>query len=238
MFWFVSEKTAAGASASATMSIKIYLPFNYFYLKKPINLYGQVLITEDNVVAYHIVESADLELGGGATDHLSSNLRFLGSILNADFNADQNQYLKLDMRLCFTYVSSQANISLVYIGIAPEYLKHIKLILYEQQIIRNWFVDGGGGKESTGKLDFAYNDDCKDCDFLELFRLAQQPAAEVREPKNRTDKNMLYVLTLMVANFPITIFKYIVENVFINSIMVHTTIYNHFKEWQSTCATR
>ncbi|KAH8304192.1 hypothetical protein KR059_003430 [Drosophila kikkawai] len=222
------------------MSIKIYLPVHYFYLKKPINLYGQVIITEDNIVVYHIVESADLELSAGrATDHLSSNLRFLGSILNADFNADQNQYLQLDMRVCFTYVSSQPNISLVYIGIAPDYLKHIKLILYEQQTIRNWFVDcGGGGEEASNKLDVEYNDDCKDCDFLELFKLAQRPATGVERPKNSTKKSALRTLTLMVANSPMAIFRYIAENVLVNSIVVHTTIYKHFKEWQSTCDTR
>ncbi|EDW46119.1 GM13429 [Drosophila sechellia] len=116
------------------MSIKIYLPLNYYYIKKPTNLYGQVQINEDNVVSYYVLEASDLEFSDKAINHEKGNLRFLGSILNEDFNADQNQFLKFNMRLCFTYNSSQANITLVYLGITPEYLKHIKMILYDKQM--------------------------------------------------------------------------------------------------------
>ncbi|EDX16637.1 GD24833 [Drosophila simulans] len=116
------------------MSIKIYLPLNYYYIKKPTNLYGQVQINEDNVVSYYVLEASDLEFSDKAINHEKGNLRFLGSILNEDFNADQNQFLKFNMRLCFTYNSSQANITLVYLGITPEYLKHIKVILYDKQM--------------------------------------------------------------------------------------------------------
>ncbi|XP_052849903.1 uncharacterized protein LOC128260726 [Drosophila gunungcola] len=210
------------------MSIKIYLPFNYYCRKKPTNLYGQVQINEDNVVVYYVLEALDLEFGDKAINHVSSNTRFLGSILNGDFNADQSQYLKFNMRLCFTYNSSQPNITLVYIGITPEYLKHIKLILYEKQIMRNMFIGG----ESVNNQDAA----CNDCDFLELSRLAQAKV-DTQKPTNHTIKRILYVLTL-IADSPITIFKYVVENVFVNSIMIHTTIYKHFKEWQATCDKR
>ncbi|XP_017062270.1 uncharacterized protein LOC108102118 [Drosophila ficusphila] len=213
------------------MSIKIYLPYSYFYLKKPTNLYGQVQINEDNVVAYYILQASELEFRDRAINHVSSNMQFLGSILNEDFNADQNQYLKFNMRLCFTYNSSQANITLVYIGITPEYLKHIKLILYDKQMIRNLFVNG----KSANNQPVEYNDSIN-CDFLELSRLAQ-PAAETQKPKNKAKQNVACVLNI-IADSPITIFKYIVENVFINSIMVHTTIYKHFKEWQTACDKR
>jgi len=212
------------------MSIKVYLPFNYYYLKKPTDLYGQVQINEDNVVAYYVLEALDLEFRDKAINHDSSNMRFLGSILNVDFNADQNQYLKFNMRLCFTYNSSQANISLVYTGITPEYLKHIKLILYEKPIIRNLFIGG----ESVSNRSIEYGDnDSNDCDFIELSRLTQPTVKIQNNPKNHVKKTVLYVLTL-IADSPITIFKYIVENVFVNIIMVHTSIYKHFKEWQTT----
>jgi len=212
------------------MSIKVYLPFNYYYLKKPTDLYGQVQINEDNVVAYYVLEALDLEFRDKAINHDSSNMRFLGSILNVDFNADQNQYLKFNMRLCFTYNSSQANISLVYTGITPEYLKHIKLILYEKPMIRNLFIGG----ESVSNRSIEYGDnDSNDCDFIELSRLTQPTVDIQNNPKNHAKKTVLYVLTL-IADSPITIFKYIVENVFVNSIMVHTSIYKHFKEWQTT----
>ncbi|XP_017011723.1 uncharacterized protein PIG-Q [Drosophila takahashii] len=213
------------------MSIKIYLPFNYYYLKKPTNLYGQVQINEDNVVAYYVLEASVLEFRDKAIDHASSDMRFLGSILNVDFNADQIQYLKFNMRLCFTYNSSQANITLVYTGITPEYLKHIKLILYEKPMLRNLFVGG----ESVNNRPIEHNDnDSSDCDFLELSRLTQPTEEALRNPKNSTKNSVLYMLTL-IADFPITVFKYVVENVFVNSIMVHTSIYKHFKEWQTTC---
>ncbi|XP_037724851.1 uncharacterized protein LOC119556610 isoform X1 [Drosophila subpulchrella] len=212
------------------MSIKVYLPFNYYYLKKPTDLYGQVQINEDNVVAYYVLEALDLEFRDKAINHDSSNMRFLGSILNVDFNADQNQYLKFNMRLCFTYNSSQANISLVYTGITPEYLKHIKLILYEKPMIRNLFIGG----ESVSNRSIEYGEyDSNDCDFIELSRLTQSTVGIQNNPKNHAKKTVLYVLTL-IADSPITIFKYIVENVFVNSIMVHTSIYKHFKEWQKT----
>ncbi|XP_017063659.1 uncharacterized protein LOC108102918 [Drosophila eugracilis] len=216
------------------MSIKIYLPTSFYYLKKPTNLYGQVQINEDNVVAYYIVEAADLEFRDKTINHESSNMRFLGSILNDDFSADQNQYLKFNMRLCFTYNSSQSNISLVYIGITPEYLKHIKLILYEKQMMRNLFVSGKSVKHLPIEYD---NNDSNDCDFLELSRLTQSPVETQNNPKTNTKKSLLYVLNI-IADSPITMFKYIAENIFVNSIMVHTTIYKHFKEWQLTCDKR
>ncbi|XP_016980670.2 uncharacterized protein LOC108045763 [Drosophila rhopaloa] len=213
------------------MSIKIYLPFNYYYLKKLTNLYGHVQINEDNVVVYYVLEASDLEFREKTINHVADNTRFLGSILNGDFNADQNQYLKFNMRLCFTYNSSQANITLVYIGITPEYLKHIKLILYDKQIIRNLLVGG----ESVNNRPKAYNES-NDCDFLELSRLTQ-PTVDTHGPTNTKKKRVLYLLTL-IADAPITMFRYIVENAFVNIIMIHTTIYKHFKEWQTTCDNR
>ncbi|XP_043659865.1 uncharacterized protein LOC122624408 [Drosophila teissieri] len=213
------------------MSIKIYLPFNHYYLKKPTNLYGQVQINEDNVVSYYVLEASDLEFSDKAIHHESGNMRFLGSILNEDFNADQNQYLKFNMRLCFTYNSSQANITLVYLGITPEYLKHIKVILYDKQMVRNLFVPG----ESVNGRSLEYNDnDNIDCDFLELSRLNQPTVETPNNPKYNAKKSIQYGFTL-IADSPIKIFEYIAENVFVNSIMVHTTIYKHFKEWQTAC---
>lgn len=216
------------------MSIKIYLPVNYYYLNKSTNLYGQVQINEDNVVSYYVLEASDLEFSDKAINHEKGNLRFLGSILNEDFNADQNQFLKFNMRLCFTYNSSQANITLVYLGITPEYLKHIKVILYDKQMVRNLFVSG----ESENRRSLEYNDnDSTDCDFLELSRLNQPTADNQNKANNNANKSIQYGLTL-IADSPIKIFEYMAENVFINSIMVHTTIYKHFKEWQTACDKR
>ncbi|XP_032580330.1 uncharacterized protein LOC6617925 isoform X1 [Drosophila sechellia] len=216
------------------MSIKIYLPLNYYYIKKPTNLYGQVQINEDNVVSYYVLEASDLEFSDKAINHEKGNLRFLGSILNEDFNADQNQFLKFNMRLCFTYNSSQANITLVYLGITPEYLKHIKMILYDKQMVRNLFVSGESGKSRS----LEYNDlDSTDCDFLELSRLNQPTAENQNKPNNSANRSIQHGLTL-IADSPIKIFEYMAENVFINRVMVHSTIYKHFKEWQTACDKR
>ncbi|XP_016952045.1 uncharacterized protein LOC108025881 [Drosophila biarmipes] len=213
------------------MSIKVYLPLNYYYLKKPTDLYGQVQINEDNVVAYYVLEASDLEFRDKAVNHEASNMRFLGSILSVDFNADQNQYLKFNMRLCFTYNSSRANISLVYTGITPEYLKHIKLILYEKAMIRNLFIGG----ESVNRRSTEHGDsDSGACDFVELCRLTQSTLETQNIAGKQAKKSVLHGLTL-IADFPIAIFRYIAENVFVNSIMVHTSIYKHFREWQTTC---
>ncbi|XP_015041995.2 uncharacterized protein PIG-Q isoform X1 [Drosophila pseudoobscura] len=209
------------------MSIKIYLPIDYFTLKKPTNLYGQVQINED--VVYYVVDAVDFDFNTASMEHGTiSNLRFLGSILCSDTCAEKpNIYHQLDMRICFTYDKKEPNISLGYIGITPEHLKQIKIILYHKKKVQDLFVND----EST--LDQPSGGGGSDCDFLELFRLAQSEVA-IHKPKNRALKSGLHLL-LLVADAPIQLFKYTAENVFINNIMGHTTVYKHFKEWQSTC---
>ncbi|EDW29920.1 GL15832 [Drosophila persimilis] len=197
------------------MSIKIYLPIDYFTLKKPTNLYGQVQINED--VVYYVVDAVDFDFNTASMEHGTiSNLRFLGSILCSDTCAEKpNIYHQLDMRICFTYDKKEPNISLGYIGITPEHLKQIKIILYHKKKVQDLFVND----EST--LDQPSGSGGSDCDFLELFRLAQSEVA-IHKPKNRALKSGLHLL-LLVADAPIQLFKYTAENVFINNIMGHTT---------------
>ncbi|KAH8408942.1 hypothetical protein KR009_004215 [Drosophila setifemur] len=211
------------------MSIKIYLPFDYFYLKSPINLYGQVHINDDNVIVYYVMEGFEFESSDNAMDQGSTQMRFLGAILNADSYADQNQHHNFDMRLCFTYSSVKDNISLIYIGITPERLKHIKLILFEKSIMRNLFV----AAEPENKLPLE-EPKSRECDFLELFRLAQPPV-DIPTKNNGAKRSILNLLNI-IASLPITLFQCIADSAIVNSVMVHTTVYKHFKEWQLTYA--
>ncbi|BFG01565.1 uncharacterized protein DMAD_01286 [Drosophila madeirensis] len=212
------------------MSIKIYLPIDYFSLKERTNLYGQVQINEDNVVVYYVVDAIDFDFNSKSMEHgTTSDLRFLGSILCSDTCAEQqNIYHQLDMRICFTYDRNEPNISLGYIGITPEHLTKIKIILYHKKIVQGLYVHDENTLEQPPEGRGSSN-----CDFLELFRLVQ-PEVGSHRPRNKVLKSGLHLLHL-VADAPIQLFKYTAENVFINNIMVHTTVYKHFKEWQLIC---
>ncbi|XP_068152772.1 uncharacterized protein PIG-Q [Drosophila tropicalis] len=214
------------------MSIKIYLPNEYFNVKRQSNLFGHVQIGEDNVIVYYIVDvekhknqnndtEMDMIHGHHHGEGGSSDLQYLGAILPSDVSR-----LSHEMRLCFTYNSDSPNIHLVYVGIMPERLGQIKLILYDKHIVQN-LVDHN---ENSTDLPTRSNNN-HDCDFFMLSQLIQPTSS--RDRKNLVTNRMSPILKL-IANVPALIFKYAVENRFINKLMMHTCVYKHHKEWQET----
>lgn len=200
------------------MSIKIFIPADYFYAKKPCHLYGQLQISEDNVVAYYIVDSSScLEFTS------TCKLRFLGSILFCDplgVNIYQQQH---DLMICFGYNNNSPHIYLAYIGIMPERLKQIKVFLFDRIVMRNLFVkDALAAPFQNGALESTQI--ACECDFLTLYRLVQPEATEKQHGPSLMERS----LTSLV-NIPSFLFKLFVEN----GIMRHTVIYKHHKEWQA-----
>lgn len=208
------------------MSIKIFLPTSYFYLKRPCSLYGQLHISDDNVVVYYVVEvdsNYKSEL-----DSESCNMRYLGAIRCSDSYADSNYCSAHDMMLCFTYNNESPNISLMFTGITPENLKQIKLILYDKQIVRSLVIKGYNTLNHWTRESHHINDDC---DFYMLARLVQPDPQDFR---SKSDNLWFYGSQplCLLANVPMQLFKYIVGNAFVNSMITHTVIFKHYKEWQ------
>ncbi|KAH8321126.1 hypothetical protein KR074_000977, partial [Drosophila pseudoananassae] len=201
------------------MSIKIYLPTQYFYLKKPINLYGQVKISKDDVIVYYIVEATfDFNSSANVMNIESHHLSFLGCICKSC--DEQNLCKKCNMRLCFTFDESKENICLTYVGITPGTLKHAKIILYETNI-RKLFV--------TGKTN---DHKCEECDYFELSRLVDL-TLKFQKPKNNAKKIILNIGNFLTGS-PFVFFQYLFENILVIKLIEHTTVYKNFKEWKQT----
>ncbi|KAH8303729.1 hypothetical protein KR018_008965 [Drosophila ironensis] len=196
------------------MSIKIYLPAEYFYLKRSLNLYGHVQINEDDVITYFVVEASQDD-PHSMHPSSSSNFRFLGCIRNAEAFAGEHH---LDMRLCFTYSQARDSLCLVYVGITPENLQHAKIILYQRNF-RNLSENG------------PRND--QDCNFWELSKMLHLPEAKAANQQTNLAIS-LFNIFIFIASLPIAIFQLFVENILVHSLMVHTTIYKHFTEWKLT----
>lgn len=200
------------------MSIKIYLPIQYFYSKEPINLYGQVKINKDDVIVYYVVETTfSFKPRTNVMDIAPNHLRFLGCICSSKSCDEINQCNKFNMRLCFTYDEIKENISLIYVGITPEHLKHTKIIIYERNI-RKLIVAGNN---------FEYYNE--ECDFLELSRLVDL-TVQTQKPKNNLKKSILKIGNFFALS-PLVFFQYFVANIFVNKLIEHTTVYKNFKEW-------
>ncbi|XP_064556158.1 uncharacterized protein PIG-Q [Drosophila montana] len=208
------------------MSIKIFLPTEYFYLKRACNLYGQLHISEDNVVVYYVVDADNNKL-----DLDTNKMRFLGSILCSDSYADSNYCRSHDVVLCFTYSNDTPNVSLMFTGITPENLNQIKIILYDKQTVRSLVVK----KNNTLAHWTRENQINDECDFYMLAQLVQP------NPDTFRKSNDLWFYgsqsLCLLANIPMQMFQYVVGNKFINSIITHTVIYRHYKEWQSIYTT-
>ncbi|XP_043067171.1 phosphatidylinositol N-acetylglucosaminyltransferase subunit Q [Drosophila bipectinata] len=203
------------------MSIKIYLPTQYFYFKKAINLYGQVKISKDDVIVYYIVESTfDFKPSANVMDIEPRHLRFLGCICSFKSCDEQNQCKKFNMRLCFTFDENKENISLTYVGIIPETLKHAKIILYENNI-RKLFVTG---KNVDHK--------CEECDYFELSRLVDLTLKSQKHENNA--KKIILNIGHFLTGSPFVFFQYLFENILVNKLIEHTTVYKNFKEWKQT----
>ncbi|XP_032594389.1 phosphatidylinositol N-acetylglucosaminyltransferase subunit Q [Drosophila grimshawi] len=201
------------------MSIKIYLPTEYFYLKRTCNLYGQLHISEDNVVVYYV-----MDVDSYKPDSDSNKMRFLGAILCNDSFADSSYCRSHDMILCFTYTKDSPNISLIFTGITPERLKPIKLILYDQEIVRSLVVKG------QNTLNHWTREGHDECDFYMLAHLVQ-PKPDVCSNSAGLSFYGSRPLSLL-ANMPMQLLENIIGNTFVNSIITHTVIYRHYKEWQ------
>lgn len=208
------------------MSIKIFLPTEYFYQKRACNLYGQLHISEDNVVVYYVVDAESKKFDFG-----THKMRFLGSILCSDSYADSNYCRSNDMSLCFTYTNESPNIALMFTGITPDNLNQIKLILYEKQTLSSLVV-----KEQNTLSHWTRENHVNDeCDFYMLAQLVQPNPDPLHKAKDLWfySNQSIY----MLANIPMQLFQYIVGNTFVNSIITHTVIYKHYKEWQTIDAT-
>lgn len=204
------------------MSIKIFLPSKYFYLKQPCNLYGQLHISEDNVVVYYV-----LDVDNNKPHSEPNDMRYLGSILCSESYADSNYCRTHDMMICFTYNSESSNISLIFTGITPENLKQIKLILYDKHVVRGLVIKGDNSLNNWTRDSRIQ----EECDFYLLARLIQPEPQSLRKSQNLWySANQLICL---IANLPMQLFKYIVGKGFINNIIAHTVMYKHFKEWQA-----
>ncbi|KAH8387954.1 hypothetical protein KR093_010574, partial [Drosophila rubida] len=215
------------------MSIKIFLPTNYFYVKRSCNLYGQLHISDDNVVVYYVVDVDDnKDDTKTTTDSRECNhMRLLGAI--RDSYADSKQCSAHDMMLCFTYNNESPNVSLMFTGITPENLKQIKLILYDKQIVRSLIIKGYNTLNHWTAHETRHMND--ECDFYMLARLVQpEPGAN----RNKSEGLWFYgsQSLCLLANLPMQLFKYIVGNAFVNSIITHTVIFKHYQEWQTIYA--
>ncbi|EDW00123.1 GH12693 [Drosophila grimshawi] len=195
------------------MSIKIYLPTEYFYLKRTCNLYGQLHISEDNVVVYYV-----MDVDSYKPDSDSNKMRFLGAILCNDSFADSSYCRSHDMILCFTYTKDSPNISLIFTGITPERLKPIKLILYDQEIVRSLVVKG------QNTLNHWTREGHDECDFYMLAHLVQ-PKPDVCSNSAGLSFYGSRPLSLL-ANMPMQLLENIIGNTFVNSIITHTIIIN------------
>ncbi|KAH8418952.1 hypothetical protein KR222_009607, partial [Zaprionus bogoriensis] len=207
------------------MSIKIFLPTNYFYSKQPCNLYGQLHISEDNVVVYYVLD-VDTDKSGAEIN----DMRFLGSILCSESVADSNFCRTRDMMICFTYNNESSNVSLVFTGITPENLKQVKLILYDKNVVCGLLKEGSNPINWTRESPLH-----EDCDFYMLARFVQPEP----HPHPRNSESLWFSGTqalCLLANLPMQLFNYIVGNSFMNSIIAHTVIYKHYKEWQTIYA--
>ncbi|XP_030379849.1 phosphatidylinositol N-acetylglucosaminyltransferase subunit Q [Scaptodrosophila lebanonensis] len=191
------------------MSIKIFMPTEYFYIKRPINLYGQVQISDDNVVVYYIVDDEDFS----SVHKTTCKMRFLGSIVCSDSN-DSHYYH--DMNICFVYNALSPTISLTYLGITPESLSQVKLLLYDKSKVRNLVSKGEGSSENCLN---------NDCDFLMLTRLIKTDSP----PKSASHISQPFST---IANIPTKLFNLIVENRLFKNIMTHTVLYKNSQEWQ------
>ncbi|XP_032589120.1 uncharacterized protein LOC6586300 isoform X1 [Drosophila mojavensis] len=208
------------------MSIKIFLPTEYFYQKRACHLYGQLHISEDNVVVYYVIDadSNKFELD-------TYKMRFLGSILCNDSYKDRNYCRSHDMSLCFTYTNDSPNIALMFTAITPDRLNQIKLVLYDKQTLLSLVI-----KEQNPISQWTRESHVNDeCDFYMLAQLVQPKPDPLRKSNDIWfySNQFLYLF----ANIPMQLFKHIVGNTFVNSIITHTVIYTHYKEWQTIYAT-
>lgn len=202
------------------MSIIIYLPTQYFYSKKPVNLYGQVNISKDDVIVYYVVEATfAFKPITNVMDIGPHHLRFLGCICSSKSCDEKNQCHKFNMRLCFTYDERKENISLIYVGITPEHLKHTKIIIYERNIRKLFVTRNNFDHENEG------------CDFFELSRLVDL-TVKTQKPKNDLKKSILKIGTFFAGSL-LVFFQYFSANIFVK-VFEHTTVYKNFKEWKQT----
>lgn len=206
-----------------TMSIKIFLPSQYFYWKQPSNLFGQLHISDDNVVVFYVVEVKNKK---SKTD--PEDLRYLGSICES--YADSNYCSSRNMMICFTYTSESSNISLLFTGVVPEDLRQIKLILYNKQAVRDLVIKENNSVNNW-KRDRIIQDDC---DFYLLATLVQP------EPHSKRKSENLWFsgnqLLCFLADLPMQLFMYVVGYALITKILETTVFYKHYKEWQTIYA--
>ncbi|XP_034118649.1 uncharacterized protein LOC117577824 isoform X1 [Drosophila albomicans] len=225
------------------MSIKIFLPTNYFYVKRSCNLYGQLHISDDNVVVYYVVDVDDTNTDDSnktATTTIMdrgecNHMRFLGAIQCSDSYADSKHCNAHDMMLCFTYNNESPNVSLMFTGITPENLNQIKLILYDKQIVRSLIIKGYNTLNHWTMRETSPRQINDECDFYMLARLVQPEPGAIR---NKSEGLWFYGSQplCLLANLPMQLFKYIVGNAVVNGIIMHTVIFKHYKEWQTIYA--
>lgn len=207
------------------MSIKIFLPSQYFYLKNPSNLYGQLHISDDNVVVFYVVEVKNNKSNSDPED-----LRYLGSILCSESYADSNYCRSRNMMICFTYTSESSNISLLFTGVIPDNLSQIKLILYNKQAVRDLVIKENNSVNNW-KRDRIIQDDC---DFYLLATLVQPEAHSKRKEENLWFSGNQ--LLCFLADLPMQLFMYIAGYSIITKILETTVFYNHYMEWQTIYA--
>lgn len=205
------------------MSIKIFLPSQYFYWKETINLYGQVHISDDNVVVFYVVEVKNKK---SKTD--PEDLRYLGAICE-DY-VTKEYCNSCNMMICFTYNRESSNISLLFSGVAAEDLRQVKLILYNKQAVRDLVIKENNSVNNW-KRDRIIQDDC---DFYYLATLVQPEPNSKRKSDNRWFSG--HQLLCFLADLPMQLFMYIIGYSLITKILEATVFYKHYKEWQTIYA--
>ncbi|ALC48582.1 Gpi1 [Drosophila busckii] len=208
------------------MSIKIYLPTDLFYTQQSCNLYGELNIGDENVVVYYVLDTSVSE-----KDTLMPH-RYLGSILCSDLFENSHYCRQQDMILCFTYSQDSPHISLKFTSITPEILSHVKLILYDKQIMSSLMLEPDRDSCLDRESSSLYEEEC---DFQQLAQLLQPILTQKTGTSfGLTVSRALYTFT----HIPMVLFKQIVSLKFVNSILRHTVVYKHYQEWEHMHAKR